>query len=176
MGRSVAVSGTDAVAAESSGSFVYPAGEYIGEIIKVDETKFAKQGQHKDYNALNVKVRFTESGTGVGEGKKFVAWNVPDFPKFASGKSAWLFYQLYKALGVVFPEGDGDVDLPDFEDILEQEIGLRLEIEDSKNAAGEITGKRNRVVGFFPAKNGVKESKAPAAGAAGAEDDPNFTL
>lgn len=169
MARTVHVSGDDAKAAESGGSFLWPAGDYIGEIIDVKEAEYAKQGANKGKPALNVKVRFTESGTGKGVGKKFVAWQVPDFPKFASGSSAFLYYQFYKALGVVFPkEGEeGEVELPDLIDLLEQEIGLKLEIEPGDAAKGYKD--RNKVAGFFPASKGV-EVKEPT------EADDEFKL
>lgn len=174
MARSITVSGSDAKAAESTGFKPWPAGNYIGTIIDVKETTIGKVGS-KSPNAkkpaLNVTVKFTDSNTGKGEGKKFIAWRVPDFTKWASGEGAFLFYQFYKALGVVFPPDgeDGDVDVPDLEELLDQEIGIALKIEkDDKGVS------RNAVAGFFAASKGVGEPVATADDDADLADE--FTL
>lgn len=183
MARTVGVSGADAKSAESTGFKAYPEGEYIGEIIDVKSAAFAKSGQHADktkYPANNIQVKFTEAGPGEEfVGKKFTAWQVPDFPKFASGKSAWLFYQFYKATGVEFPEGDGDVELPDLDDLYGEEIGIRISREEQQDAAGNtLLGDdgepkyRNRVSAFFPASKGVKVTGGGEAAGAGG----GFTL
>lgn len=160
MAREVAVSGTDAKASESTGFKPWPAGNYIGTIIDVKATTFGKaKTGNAAKPALNVTVKFTDSNTGKGEGKKFIAWRVPDFPKWESGSSAFLFYQFYKALGVVFPPDgeDGKVEIPDLEELLDQEIGITLKIEkDNKDVP------RNEVAGFFAASKGVGESVATA--------------
>jgi hypothetical protein len=155
MGRTVTVNGDDA----QGGTFVYPAGEYIGQIIDVQVAKdgFAKKGAHADkkkYPALNVKLKWVEAPNENHVGKKFVAWQVPDFPTFASGSAAFLYFQFYKALGVVFPKAgeSGDVELPDFEDIVGEEIGVRLTVQE----ATEQYKASNKVGGFFPAEDGIK--------------------
>lgn len=155
MGRIITASGDDAKAAETGGFALWPAGDYIGEIIDITKGTVAKQGPNKDKPGMNVKVRFTESGTGKGVGKKFVAWQVPDFEKWASGSSAFLFYQFYKALGIEFPkEGESfDVELPDHIDLLGQEIGLKLVIEAGDEKKGYKD--KNKVAGFFAASKGV---------------------
>jgi hypothetical protein len=190
MPRVISVSKEDVAASESTGGggFLYPAGEYVGKIIDIQPAKdgFAKQGAHADtakYPAFNVKVEFTESGTGVGIGKKYVAWQVPDFPTFASGKKAWLFTQFYKALGLI--DGEGDAELPDLSDpdeaadLLDREIGLRLEIQEGQdNPNGGKYPDRNRVAAFYSAEKGVTESTPVQAltkgGKAKAPDE--FTL
>lgn len=188
MPRTIEVSKEDVVASENTGgSFLYPAGEYIGKIIDIQPAKdgFAKQGAHADtkkYPAFNVKVEFTESGTGVGVGKKYVAWQVPDFPTFASGKKAWLFTQFYKALG--FIDGEGSADLPDLseseeaQDLLDREIGLRITIQEGQdNPAGGKYPDRNRVDAFFAADKGVTESTPVATTKGGKAKQPDdFTL
>ncbi len=183
MGRSVNVSGADAKSAESTGFKAYPEGEYTGKIIDIKGAAFAKSGAHADkskYPANNIQVKFTEAGPGEEfVGKKFTAWQVPDFFKFASGKSAWLAYQFYKAVGVEFPEGDGDVELPDLDDLYGEEIGIRISYEEAQDKDGndvfDDNGDqvyRNKVTAFFPASKGVKVTGG--GGAAGA--DGGFTL
>lgn len=169
MARTVSVSGEDAKNSESAGSYKpYPDGNYIGEIIDVT-TDTVKSEANKGLTRLNVKVKFTESNTGKGVGKKFVAWGVPDFSKWKTGGVAFEFYQFYKALGVQFPEGDGDVDLPDLEDLIGEEIGITLK------TGGNLKGEpRNEVDRFFPASKGVGDSVAVADDAADEGDD--FTL
>jgi len=182
MARTVTASGSDAK--NSSGTFkAYPEGEYIGEVIDIKGTAFAKSGAHSDktkYPANNIQFKFTEAGPGDEfVGKKFTAWQVPDFFKFASGKSAWLAYQLYKAVGVEFPEGeDVEVELPDLDDLYGEEIGIRLVREPQQDADGndllDDDGEvkyRNRVAAFFPASKGVKVTGGDTAGA-----DGGFTL
>lgn len=166
MGRTVSVSGDNA-AASDSGFPVFPAGEYIALIMdfKPSPYGFAKVGANKGKPANNVSLKFIESGTGEGIGKKFTAFRVPDFAEFASGSSAFQFYQFYKALGVVFP-GKGetfDVDLPDEEDIIGSEIGVRLVIDDGDKP-------RNSVAGWFDPAKGVVESAASGNAGDTAED------
>ncbi|MGB4581380.1 MAG: hypothetical protein WBI91_05905, partial [Coriobacteriia bacterium] len=133
MARTVEVSGEDAKSSES-GFPVYAKGEYIGEIIDVKNSVAAKQGLNAGKPAIDLKVRFTESSTGEGIGKRFTVFRVPVFPEWASGSVAFLFYQFFKAVGVVFPEkGKGAVELPDNEDLLGQEVGVILDIEEDQN-------------------------------------------
>jgi hypothetical protein len=107
--------------------------------------------------------------TGEGVGKKLIAWQVPDFDKFASGSNAWLYFQFYKALGVVFPKAgeSEDVDLPELIDIIDQEIGFHLTIQE---ASGNYKAK-NQVSRFFPASDGIEAVDAPPS-----KDDEAFTL
>lgn len=170
MARTITASGDDAKASESNGFSLWPDGDYIGEIIDVTATTYGKpesSSPNRNKPAMNVKVRFTESGTGVGVGKKFVAWQIPDFEKFESGSSAFLFYQFYKALGVEFPKAGetAEVELPDHIDLLGQEIGLKIVIE---KGTGNYKDK-NKVNGFFPASKGVAVTEAKEA-------DEEFTL
>lgn len=167
MGITVAVSGEDAKA--SSGVFkAYPEGEYVGEIIDVKQSA-VKGGANKGKPTLEVQFKFTEAGPGDEfVGKKYKEFQVPLFGKWASGKSAFQFYQFFKALGVVFPEGDGEVELPDIEDLWGQEVGIRLTREEKEDGKGnKVTdddGNQvyvNRTSGFFPASKGIKAS-APA--------------
>lgn len=176
MARTIKANGD---AANDTGRFKnYPVGEYIGEIIDVERTKFAKTGDNKNMDAMNVKVRFTEAGPGEQYvGKKFVAFRVPDEPEFASGAAAYRFYQFYKAVGVPFP-GKGeefDVELPEHEDLLGEEIGIELGLEDTNKEDPDNPGeflKRNAVVRFFPASDGVKDT----SGAGDGTDPDEFSL
>jgi hypothetical protein len=114
-----------------------------------------------------VTIKVTESGTGEGVGKKFIAWQVPDFDKWDSGSVAFLYFQFYKALGVVFPKAgeSGEIELPDLVDIIGQEIGVTLNIQ----AATEKYAASNKVAKFFPASDGVKIAEPT-------EDDEEFAL
>lgn len=162
MGRTVAVKAKDAKSAVEGGKFKpYPEGEYIAEIIDVEEPEGGiKSGQNRGKPTLKVTMRFTDENE-VGAGKKYIEWGVPLFTEWASGKSAFLFYQFFKAVGVEFPE-DGDVDLPDNDELLGEEIGVRLTVQDSNKLdpdfppEDEVYLKQNRTGGFFPASRGIK--------------------
>lgn len=175
MARVRKVSGATAEAGLSSGTFKnYPVGEYIGQIIDVKEGTFAKSGPNAK-PSLNIQFKFTEAPDESLVGKKFTAFRVPDFPEFASGSAAWLHFQIYKALGVVFPPKgeDGDVEYPDFDEMLGEEVGIQIGLEDTNKvdeATGEFT-KRNSVVRFFPASDGIT---VPEGGAG--DDSEGFTL
>jgi hypothetical protein len=169
MARTRTISGDDVKAADEGGFALYTDGDYIGQIIDVKEAPYAKQGANAGKPALNVTIRIIESSTGEGVGKKFIAWQVPDFDKFASGSNAWLYFQFYKALGVVFPKAgeSEDVDLPELIDIIDQEIGFHLTIQE---ASGNYKAK-NQVSRFFPASDGIEAVDAPPS-----KDDEAFTL
>lgn len=174
MGRTVSgVSASEAKDAVSNKFPVYPAGEYVGEIVDIKQDSI-KSAANKGKPTLNIQVKFTESSTGEGIGKKFTAFGVPDFPRWASDKVAFLFYQFYKALGVEFPEKGGDVELPDLDDLWGQEIGVRLTVEEKEINGKTVTDDegepvlQNRVGGFFPASKGIK--------ATAAVDKDEFTL
>lgn len=180
MGRVVTgVTESEAKEAASNVFKAYPAGEYIGKIIGTKKTTVANSGANKDTPAINVEFKFTEAGPGESYvGKKFTAFRVPDAPKFASGKSAFLYFQLYKALGVVFADTeDGETELPDYEDMWGEEVGIRLVQEQKEDGKGNIVTDDdgnpvlvNRVAAFFPASKGVKVTVDAES------DDTGFTL
>lgn len=177
MGRVVTGVSAEAAAEAKAGFKAYPAGEYIAKIIGTKEEAI-KNGANKGKPVLKVEFKFTEAGPGEQfVGKKYTEFQVPLFKEWASGKVAFLFYQFYEALGVNFPKGGGDVELPDDEDIWGEEIGIRLTQEQSRDANGQpvvdAEGNpvmRNRTGGFFPASKGVKVT------ATADEDETGFTL
>jgi len=154
MTRTVKVSGADAKDS-TSGGVLLPEGEYIATIIDVDEGVF-KGANSEGIGKLTVQFKVSE---GEFAGKKIKTFNIPLEGKWKSGSVAFLFYQFFGALGVEFPkDGDGEVDLPDNEDLWEQEIGIVIKHgPDYKDAS--VT--RAEVNGFFPAARGVK--KPPVA-------------
>jgi len=158
MARTVKVSGSAAKDATSGGTLL-PEGEYIGTIIDVDEGEF--KGEHsKGIGKLVVQFKVSE---GEFVGKKIKCFNVPLEGEFNNGSSAFLFYQFFGALGVEFPDGDNDVDLPDNEELWEQEIGFRVK---HKPKFSDPTETVAEVAGFFPASRGVKQAPKAAV-----EDD-----
>lgn len=179
MGRTITgVSEAEAKEAASSVFKAYPAGEYIAKIIGTKKTTVANSGANKETPAINVELKFTEAGPGDAYvGKKFTAFRVPDAPKFASGKNAFLFFQFYKALGVSFAEDGGDTELPDYEDLWGEEIGVRLVQEQKEDGKGNVVEDDegnpvmvNRVAAFFPASKGVKVTTTAD------DDETGFTL
>ena len=165
MGRTFKNTAADAEKALEGGSAgPLPTGEYILRIDDVQDTKAGNQGANKDKDALNLKLVVIESGTGKGVGRKVSAFRVPLFDKWAAGETAFEFFTFHKALGVDFSE-DGEVDLPDNDEILGQEIGAYLTIGEP-NAKGN---RFNEVKRWFPASDGVKES-TPTDGGAGNGD------
>jgi hypothetical protein len=174
MARTVTgVSAEDAAAAVSNRFPVYPAGEYIATIVDV-EAKKIQSAANKGKPVLKIKFKITESGTEEGIGKTYTEFNVPDFPTWSSGQTAFLFYQFYRALGVEF-SGSGEAELPDLEDLFGEEIGIRLTVEEKTDKAGnkdtDDEGNpllQNRTGGFFSADKGVKMTVSTA--------DDKFTL
>lgn len=155
MTRTVKVSG--AAAKEStSGGILLPAGEYIASIVDVEEGVF-KGANSEGIGKLTVQFKISE---GEFTGKKIKSFSIPLEGEWKSGKVAFLFYQFFGALGVKFPEGDSDedIDLPDNEDLWEEEIGIVIKHGPDKRDPG-VT--RAEVNGFFPAARGVK--KPPVA-------------
>lgn len=177
MGRVVTGASAEEAVAAKSGFKAYPAGEYIGKIIGTKEGKFTS-AKNKDKPNLKVEFKFTEAGPGDEYvGKKYTEFNVPLFATWNSGAVAFLFYQFYEALGVKFPKGGGDVELPDDEDIWGEEIGIRIGQEPSQDKQGnpvlDDDGNpvmRNKTLGFFPASKGVKVTVDAES------DDTGFTL
>jgi hypothetical protein len=178
MGRTVAVKASDAKSAVEGGKFKpYPEGEYIAEIIDVEDAE-VKNGKDKGRPTIKVTLRFTDENE-INVGKKYIEWGLPLFGAWASGKSAFLFYQFFKALGVEFPaEGEGDVELPDNDELLGETIGVRLTIVDSNKLdpdfppEDEVYLKQNKTGGYFDPARGIKSApKAASDSAAPAESD-----
>jgi hypothetical protein len=161
----------------TSGFKPYPAGDYITTIVDVETGTF-KSAANSGVPKLDVQFRIEEP-TEVGDrqvfGKKFKDFGIPDQPKWKNGNVAFMYYQFYKALGVDFSK-DGEVELPDYEDMLGEQIGVKLEVvqkvKDGKpqfEDDGVTPVLQNNVKGYFPASEGIKN--VPAAGA-----DDEFTL
>lgn len=155
MGRSFNNKAEDAKKAlEGGGGKPLPTGEYLAIISDVSDTVLKSQA-NAGKEALNLKLTITESGTGQGVGRKVNAWRVPLFDKWGSGKTAFEFFTFHKALGVDFSQ-DGEVDLPDNDEILGQEIGVYLTIGEP-NEKGQSY---NEVGRWFPASDGIKDTSA----------------
>lgn len=176
MGRVISGASAEEATAAKSGFKAYPAGEYIAKIIGTTEGKIKSQ-KNKDKPILKVEFKFTEAGPGDQYvGKKYTEFNIPLFREWNGGAVAFLFYQFYEALGVKFPKGGADVELPDDEDIWGEEIGIRIGQEQSvKDGVAQVDDEgnpvmRNKTVGFFPASKGVKVSVTAD------EDEAGFTL
>lgn len=176
MSRTVSVSGADAVEAKSGGNFeVFAPGKFVATIIDVKEDVY-KSVAHKGKPRLIVQFRIddTPHEDGAGKNRRLKTFNIPLFPKWASGSIAFQFYQFFGALGVEFPEDGGDIDLPDDDDILGEQIGIFVKQEYSDKGVLQ-----NVVDGYFDAGDGPSEynpappkppKDAPAA-AGGTNDD-----
>jgi len=179
MGRVVKGATETAAKEAASNTFkAYPAGEYIARILSTKKTTVGKTGANASTPAIDVELKFTEAGPGEEYvGKKFTAFRVPDVPEFASGKVAFLCYQFYKALGGFFAKDDtSETELPDFEDIWGETIGIRLSQEPKEDGKGNVVTDddgnpvmQNRVAAFFDPTKGVKAAPVTAA-------DDEFTL
>lgn len=168
MARTVNVSGSDAKASENGGFAPLPVGDYIATIVGTTD-KAIKSEANKGLPTLDVQFKITESPDETLIGKKYTAFGVPVFPAWKNGKSAFLFYQFFKAVGVEFPkEGEsGDVELPENEDLWGEDIGITAKVEKDNQ------GKDRNNFGFFPASRGLK---ADAKIASAAADDDEFVL
>jgi len=157
MSREVKVSGDEAVNA-TKGFTPLKAGQYIGKIIDVKPGKF-KGTNSKGQDKIEVQYKIIESGTGEGTNRKLKDFNVPLQGAWLNGSSAFIFYQFFGALGVEFPKKgeSATVTLPDDDELMGEEVGLNLTIEDSnkKDDDGEWI-KANKVAGYFPASKGLK--------------------
>lgn len=168
MARTVNVSGSKA--AEATAGFpTIPAGKYIAKIVDVKEAKTEGKSNpvNKGLPVLVVRYKITESSNGEGVGRQFTDFQVPLFKEWNTGSTAFTFYTFFKALGVEFPKKgeDGDVELPENEDIAGEEIGLVLGVEQKFGAPkGETT---NKVKNYFAASDGLPEPK---------ETEDEFTL
>jgi len=157
MSREVPVSGDAAVSA-TSGFTPLKAGQYIGKIIDVKPGTF-KGANSKGQEKIEVQYKIIESGTGEGVNRKIKDFNVPLQGEWLNGSSAFIFYQFFGALGVEFPKKgeSGTVTLPDDDELMGEEIGLNITIEDSnKKDDDDEWIKVNKVAGYFPASKGLK--------------------
>lgn len=163
MARTVTVNGTTAAEA-TSGFALLPAGDYIAKIVDVQDavTQGKSNPVNKGLDILKVRVKIIETSNADDEGlgRQFTDFQVPLFPKWNSGGTAFTFYTFFKALGVVFPEkgSDEEVELPENEDILGEEIGIKLSVEpkDSRKPVGDDNPLVNNIKNYFAASDGLK--------------------
>lgn len=132
MARSVNIAGSDIKDSKSTGFDPIPAGTYNVTIYdyEVKQVKPGSANAGRDFLALQLRISEPQKGANR---RLFV--NVFDFPRWApkAGKSEgsvnFLFFQFYKALGVDFPDGvDGEVDLPDYEDLQGSSVAVKVVI------------------------------------------------
>jgi len=159
MARTVSTSAADAKGA-TAGFTPLPAGDYIVEIIDVEEGVYGPASANSGKPKLTVQYKVVEPEEFAG--RKFKDFSVPLFPKWTSGKVAFIFYQFFKALGVEFND-DGDTDLPENEDLWEQTIGVKLGVEPKNSDPSTL---QNKVQGYFDPSKGVQT--APKEDGAGA--------
>lgn len=136
-----------------------PGGEYILEITDAEDVEFAKQGAHKGMPALKVEFRVVETGTGEGVGQKITDWRIPMFTHYKNAKQspAFMFYQFWNALGV---ELEGEVVLPENEDILGQRVGAFIDFADGEGQK-DPSKVYNEIRRYFDPSEGVKEGAIP---------------
>lgn len=131
MVRKQQVSGADSKASEGGGTFEPLAAGVYNVSIFDHQVKQYGNGANAGRDYLALQLRISDGQKGANR-RVFV--NVGDFPKWApkNGKEAnnFLFFQLYKALGVEFPDGDDitEVELPDYEDLNGSSLAVRLKI------------------------------------------------
>lgn len=153
MAFTIKVNAAAAKEAASGGDFKpYAPGDYIVEIKNVVEGEFAGANSK---GLPKWEVHYTIVDPDEFAGKKFRDFNVPVFTEWKSGKSAFMFYQFFGALGVDFSE-DGEVELPDPDDTWGEQIGVTLGIEEYNDKP------RNVVKRYFPAADGIKNVPAYA--------------
>lgn len=163
MARTISVSGDTAVEATQGAFPLLDDGDYIATIIGAED-QVVKSEANKGLPTLDVQFKISE---GDFAGKKYKAFGVPVFEKWKSGKVAFQFFTFWGAVGVKFPKkGESfDVEIPDNEDLLGEEIGVRVTTKPDRN------GKPRNNFDFFPASQGVSEAPKPAA-----VDDDEFVL
>lgn len=166
-------------AKEATAGFTpYPAGDYLVEIIDVEQGAFKSQA-NAGVPKLDVQFRILEPAeTDEGRvlaGKKFKDFGIPDQPKWKNGKVAFMYYQFYKALEVDFSK-DGDVDLPDYDDMLGMELGVTLDLVQKVKDGVKVTDDegepvlQNNVKAYWPTSRGIKTAPG-ASGSGGATDE-----
>lgn len=157
MGRTVAVSGKAAEEATKGFAALLP-GKYIAKIMDVKDGKFGDKSENKGREKIAVRFKIIEGPEGVG--RQFTDFNIPLFPEWASGKTAASFFKFFKAVGVEFPDkdSDADIDLPDNEDLLGEEIGITLKTEQKYGQTDpDVTESKVDSFGYFPASDGLPD-------------------
>lgn len=166
-----------AEAAEATKGFTpLKAGNYIAVITDVVEDEYSGPNS-AGIGRLTLEVKVTESpyGEGEGVGNKIKFVQVPLEGKWKSGKPAFQFYQFFKALGVDFSV-DGDVELPENDEIVTEEVGIVVGFREDFKQPGKFWPE---VKGFFDPSEGVKESdnpEPPTGGGSKAKQEDDFAL
>lgn len=135
MARTVNLSGKDVKKSENTGFAPLPAQKYNVTVFDLDEGEY-KNGANKGRPFLKLQFRVSDGQPGANR-RIFV--NLGDFPYWKKkdgsgedGASNFLYWQFYKALGVVFPskdeEDEVEVSLPDLEDIEGAALAVKLKI------------------------------------------------
>lgn len=159
MGRTITVN-KNAAAEATSGPKALTPGRYIASIIGAKTEKF-KSGNNVGKDRLVAQFKIgDESSTGEGAGRRISDFAIPLDPDTTV---AFKLYQFFGALGVNF---DADtVELPDNDDLLGEEIGLVIDVEEDNRGLKDDAGNpvlRNTIKRYFKASEGVGQKTVAA--------------
>lgn len=119
-------------AEDLGGSFEpLPAGNYEVALVDAKIAKFAKQGNYANTDSYHLTWKITDQNE-VGANRRL--WSrvalIPNWlPKngAATGSSNFTLTQFANALGIV-PDDDGAFELPDADEILDQDVTIGVEV------------------------------------------------
>lgn len=181
MARKVSVSAQDVKDSKGQAFGPIPEGKYLVNIYEVKDDEF-KNGGNKGLPNINVQFQIAE---GQPKANARVFQTVGLFPTWSSGKNNFTFFQFFKAVGVVFPEDGGDLELPDNDELLGEQVVIDLKIKpddykyrqafqawEANGSKGEKPDpadfKRNEIGSILPA-DGFETADASGAEAVGDE-------
>ena len=135
MARTVNLSGKDVKKSENTGFAPLPAGKYNVSVFDLEESEY-KSPNNKGKPMLRLQLRVSDGQKGAN---RRLFTNLGDFPywgkKDGSGEDGspnFLYFQFYKALGVVFPskdeEDEVEVSLPDLDEIEGATLAVKVKI------------------------------------------------
>lgn len=117
-----------------------PKGTYGARIYEA-KVKSSKNSGNPMYE-INYKVNYN------GSERKIRGWHVIQGPGSFSSRN------LLKALGLPVPEGEGEFEFPDADELIGEELNLKLDVRSYETLAGvrveEVTRYQNNVAGTFP--------------------------
>lgn len=130
MGRKVSVSAQDNKDRAGKVFGPLPAGKALYNIYEIKEGEY-KNGVNKGLPNLNIQFQVA-AGQPRANARLFEL--LGDFPRWNPKKAGeagalnFLFHPFYEALGVEFPKDGGEVELPEIEDIVGEQIVIDLKI------------------------------------------------
>ena len=168
MGRTVNVSGAAVKGSQGTAFAPLPAGKYNVSVFDLAEGEY-KNGVNKGKKFLKLQLRISEGQTGTN---RRVFTNVGDFERWnpKAGKEVgavnFQYFQFYKALGVVFPKPgeDGEVELPDFDEIEGADLAIKLKIVEDSYAYEKALGEWKDAKDKAEAKGKPFEDEEPVKG------------